>query len=58
MSDHRVESSLTASVSKFAFSIAAVEAPMNFPDLPPWLDSVSDEDDELSSGDHETPYDE
>jgi len=31
---------------------------MNFPDLSPWLDNVSDDYDELPSGDRETPYDE
>lgn len=31
---------------------------MNLPDLAPWLDSVSDEYDELPSGDHAAPYDE
>ena len=31
---------------------------MGFPDLAPWLDSVSDEYDELPSGDHEVAYDE
>ena len=31
---------------------------MNFPDLSPWLDNVSDDYDELPSGDCETPYDE
>jgi hypothetical protein len=32
--------------------------PMDFPDLAPWFDSVSDEYHELPSGDHEAPYDE
>jgi hypothetical protein len=30
----------------------------HFPDLAPWLDNVSDDYDELPSGDHEVPYDE
>ena len=31
---------------------------MNFPDLAPWLDNVSDDYDELPSEGHEVPYDE
>jgi hypothetical protein len=31
---------------------------MDFPDLAPWFDSVSDDYQELPSGDHDTPYDE
>ena len=31
---------------------------MSFPDLAPWLDNVSDDSDELPSGDHDVPYDE
>jgi len=31
---------------------------MNFPDLAPWLDNVSDEYDELPSGDRDCSYDE
>ena len=31
---------------------------MTFPDLAPWLDNVSDDYDELPSGDHDVPYDE
>lgn len=31
---------------------------MDFPDLAPWFDSVSDEYHELPAGDHEAPYDE
>jgi hypothetical protein len=31
---------------------------MNLPDLPPWLDSVSVDDEELSGGDSDFPYDE
>gem|GEM_PF-1313493 len=31
---------------------------MNFPDLSPWFDSVSDEYQELPCGDNEAPYDE
>ena len=30
----------------------------SFPDLAPWLDSVSDDYDELPSEGHEVPYDE
>ena len=30
----------------------------SFPDLAPWLDNVSDDYDELPSGDHDVPYDE
>jgi hypothetical protein len=31
---------------------------MNFPDLAPWLDNVSDDYDELPSEGHDVPYDE
>ncbi|MFM8893173.1 MAG: hypothetical protein ACKOTB_16420 [Planctomycetia bacterium] len=31
---------------------------MDYPDLAPWLDCVSDDHDELPAADHETPYDE
>ena len=31
---------------------------MTFPDLAPWLDNVSDDYDELPSGDTDVPYDE
>jgi len=31
---------------------------MNFPDLAPWFDNVSDDYDELPSEGHEVPYDE
>jgi hypothetical protein len=31
---------------------------MNFPDLAPWFDNVSDDYDELPAGDHEVSYDE
>jgi hypothetical protein len=34
------------------------ERNMTFPDLAPWLDNVSDDYDELPSGDHDVPYDE
>ena len=30
----------------------------SFPDLAPWLDNVSDDYDELPSGDTDVPYDE
>lgn len=33
-------------------------SPMEFPDLPPWLDNASDDYHELPAGDIETPYDE
>lgn len=31
---------------------------MNLPDLAPWLDNVSDDVEEVSGDDYETPYDE
>lgn len=32
--------------------------PMNIPDLPPWFDNESDDPDEVSCEDFDTPYDE
>jgi len=31
---------------------------MNIPDLPPWFDNESDDPDEVSCEDFDTPYDE
>jgi hypothetical protein len=46
-------------VHNIAAHIARMDiSPMEFPDLPPWLDNASDDYHELPAGDIDLPYDE
>jgi len=45
-------------MTKAGAGTATITHRAEFPDLAPWMNSVSDEYDELPSGDHEVPYDE
>ncbi len=51
----RLDTSIGEGLSERVF---VRRTPMNIPDLPPWFDNESDDPDEVSCEDFDTPYDE